>query len=361
MSNNQTAAPLRSRSVIYVAVYLLLLQFALPRAIPTEWIYRHRVDYEMAKPNMAGNLSLAMDRIAREITENPGQDYIFLLGDSVTYSGPGGADQSIGYFLEQWLSAHGQSVRVYNLAEPAMLGADTYTTVLMLKEHGIPLKRVVLNQLYSDFYPHPESVALFSWMGDALKARDPEAWTIAHGPAAAPTPWTAQLRQFLLRPVSLWQYKDVLRARLEQSLPIKSASGEVKDTRPWTAKREWLLSLMQDPVYQRLVDPRPLNLTDSAPQVQILTRMFREMEGADILVWLSPLNQELMAQWAQTPEYRANLQRLDAWFATQPVRYVNLESTMASDKFTDNVHMTPEGYRDLAAVLGQQLLAAPAR
>jgi hypothetical protein len=350
----------RPRTLVYVLLYLVILQVALNFLVPTDWIYHYRVEYDMAKSSIPTNLNLAMDRIAAEIRRNPSQDYIILLGDSVTYSGPGGPEQSIGFYLENWMREHGQPVRVYNLAQPAMLGADVYATLLLLKEHGIPLHRVVLNQLYSDFYKHPADVPLFSWMGDDLHRLDPQAWELAHGPAAAPASWQSRLRQAMLSHVTLWRYRDVLRFQLNRVLPV-AASAEVKDTRPWTAKQAWLTKLMEDPMYQRFVDPRPLDLTTENPQVVLLRKMIREMDGARVLIWWSPLNQELMKPWVSKPEYQANAQRLDAFFASLPVDYVNLESAMPSDLFTDHVHLTPDGYRDLAAMLGQRLLAAQAR
>jgi hypothetical protein len=349
-----------ARTVIYVLLYLLILQFSLDFLVPTDWVYHYRVEYDMAKPSIPKTLDLAMERIAAEIRKEPSQEYIILLGDSVTYSGPGGAEQSIGYYLQDWMREHGQPVKVYNLAQPAMLGADTYATLLMLKEHGIPLHRVVLNQLYSDFYKHPADVPLFSWMGEDLHRLDPQAWQIAHGPATAPVTWQVQLRQALLSHVALWRYRNVLRFRLNHVVPVL-ASAEVKDTRPWTAKRAWLSQLMEEPMYQRFVDPRPLDTTPANPQVQLVQKMLLELSDARVLVWFSPLNQELMAPWVGKPEYRANVQRLDAYFRGLSVDYFNLESAMPSDLFTDHVHLTPDGYRNLAAMLGQRLLTMQER
>lgn len=343
-------------TVGFVLLFCVVLQATIGLMIPTRWFYNYRVDYESVKGNMAAGLHLAIDRIAAEIEANPNQEYVVLLGDSVTYSGPGGPEQSIGYYLEQWGGAQGRPLKVYNLAEPGMMAGDIYTVLLMLQERQVPLKRVALNLIYAGFPARGPGQPYFGWLGEELHRLDRTAWERAGGSESQRPDWTKRFRQTILGPLALWQYRDVLRAHLLAPFGL-GASTEVIDVRPWTEKPT-LKELMRQPLYQSVVDPRPLDLTEANPNVYLWNRMIERLEGSDVLVYFSPVNQGLMGEWTKEPGYQANVKQIDALFTSKPIRYVNWESGLLDDAlFTDHLHMVPEGYQRLAAAIGQALLA----
>lgn len=346
------------RTTIYVLLFAALIQFGLPRVVPESWVLSQRVDYDTVKNNMATDLGAAMDTAAREIRRHPDQDYIIMIGDSVSYSAPGTADQSISHYLEQYGALHGHPLKVYNFAQPGMMTGDVYTVVLMLKEHRVPLGRVVLNQLYPDFTYHASSEPMFQWLGDELQRLDPEAWHIAHGEAMPATKPLVRARQQLLRGISLWRYRDFLRARLYSALHVDN-SAEAKDTRLWTAKKLWMNALMKEPMYQRSVDPQPLDLTEANPEVALDERMFDALRESRLTVWFAPFNQELMAAGVAQPGYQENLKQLDAWYRShQQIDYVQLRTAIDPALFTDHVHLAPEGYAKVASMLGERILTA---
>lgn len=340
----------------FVLLFCVVLQATIGLLIPTRWLYNYRVDYESVKNNMAAGLHLAIDRIDAEIKANPNQEYVILLGDSVTYSGPGGPEQSIGYYLEQWGQAQGHPLKVYNLAEPGMMAGDIYTVLLMLQEKHIPLKRVALNLIYAGFPAKGPGQPYFAWLGEELRRLDRTAWEKAGGAESQRPDWTKQFRTTVLKPIALWQYRDLLRAHLLSPLGL-GASAEVIDVRPWTEKPT-LKELMRQPLYQSVVDPRPLDLTEANPNVYLWNKMIERLQGSDVLVYFSPVNQGLMGEWTQNPGYKANVKQIDALFANKPIRYVDWESGFMPDAlFTDHLHMVPEGYQGLAAAIGEALLA----
>lgn len=343
------------KTLIYVAIYALILQFIPDRVVPLDWVHHYRIEYPVIKNNMAANLNLAMARAAREIRLNPQQEYVILLGDSVTYSGPGTPEESIGHYLEQWSRERGRPLRVYNFAQPGMMGADTYAQVLMLAEHRIPLDRVVINQVYSHFAPRPPGEPIFGWLGDELYRLDRAAWQLAGGTQAHVPPLTRWVRERAVGWNKIWQYRDILRTHLNRFDPV-AAPGEVRDVRPWYQKREALEQQMDNIMYQRFVDPRPLDLGPGSAHAQMLERTVDRLQGARVLFWFSPVNHALLGKWTDKPGYRANRNRIDAWFEARPVTYLNLEHAVASDLFTDHVHLLPEGYRQVAATLGARLL-----
>jgi lysophospholipase L1-like esterase len=96
-------------------------------------------------------------------------------------------------------------------------------------------------------------------------------------------------------------------------------------------------------------------MTDANPQIYFLERIFAKTQGSQVLVYLSPVNQQLMDNYVQNQGYQDNVHRIDQWMATQPVTYVNLEKAMDQRYFADHLHMTPEGYQQLASMLLKKL------
>lgn len=340
------------RVVAWLVLILVVLQVGLPYVIPGSWVYHYRVEYNMVKDHMATGLDRAIVQIANEIKANPAQEYVVLLGDSVTYSGPGAPEQSIGYYLEEWSRNQGRPVKVYTLAEPGMMPGDFYTVLLMLRAHNIPLQKVAINSIIAHFAKHAPTEALFGWLGEELRRRDHEAWVQAGGERARQPSWTKRFREAVLRPVTLWEYRDVIRYHLGLG-----TTAEVADTRPWTEKPT-LKELMRKPLYQRMVEPKPLDMTAKNPTVYLWEKILTNLKatGTDVLVYTSPVNQALMGEWVSNPGYQANMQRIDDFFKGEPAKYVNWEKALPDSLFADHVHLTPEGYRKLAAMIGEQLL-----
>lgn len=339
--------------ILWVLVLLLALQFSLVQLIPSTWIYHYRVDFETVKGDVALGMHRAIELIAREVRQNPDLDYVILLGDSIAYSGPGAPTQTIAYYLEEWGGAQGRPWRVYNLGEPAMKAGDFYALLLLLAEHGIPLKRIALNLTYFQFFPHPPGESWVRWMGDDLRRLDPVAWQEAHG-FENPRPTLGQrLASTFLQRLALYRYRDLLRTRLLAATRLQERQ-EILDLRPWTEKPH-LSALMKEPIYQRYVDPTPFRMDQSNPAAVLMQRFLARARDSQLLVFFSPVNQGLLAPWVNDPGYRANLARIDAFFAPEGARYVDWERGFPSALFTDHVHLTPAGYRLLAQRIGQRL------
>ena len=62
---------------------------------------------------------------------------------------------------------------------------------------------------------------------------------------------------------------------------------------------------------QALVDPTPVDLSGKSVSVQMWERIIRECQGAELRVFFSPVNQELLGPWLANPGYQENLKRLD--------------------------------------------------
>lgn len=340
----------------YAVAYLLILQFTLGLLVPESWTYHYRVPYDAFKEGPQ-TLELALNHIEREIRSEGLSDYVILLGDSVMYSGPGGPERSIGYYMERLAEAGGRSLRVFNLAQPAMQVGDVYIVLDKLRRRGIATDRLVINLTYAGFVNRQDGTPIVYWLGDDLKQVDPEAWgryraSLVSSPQAtiSRTP-VERLNAGLRRLIPLLAYQPVLKGRLLQAV---LSTAEVYDTRPWTEK-PGLPELMKEYMYQRGFSPEPFDMTNANPQIDFLERILAQTADHPPLVFLTPTNQVLMAANTTHPGYQANLRAVDAWFAEQAVVYRNWESALPDRLFTDQVHLTPEGYEVLAGMILQTL------
>lgn len=345
-----------SSAWLYAALYLLILQFVLGLVVPTSWTYYYRVPYEAFKEG-PHTLDLALDHIEREIRREGLTDYVILLGDSVMYSGPGGPEQSIGYYMEQLAQAEGRPLRVFNLAQPAMQVGDQYIILDKLRRRGIATDRLVINLVYAGFVNRADGTPIVYWLGDDLQQVDPEAWdryrtSLVESPQAtlSRTP-VERLNTVLRKNIPLLSYQPILKGRLFQ---VVRSSAEVYDTRPWTEK-PGLPDLMKEYMYQRGFNPEPFDMSAANPQIDFLERILAQTADHPPLIFLSPTNQVLMEANTTHPGYQANLRAVDAWFAEQPAVYRNWESALPDGLFTDQVHLTPEGYKVLAGMILQTL------
>jgi len=346
----------------YVLAYLLILQFTIGLVVPSSWVYWYRVPYETFKddPHV---LDVALDRIADETRREQITDYVFLLGDSVMYSGPGGPEQSIGYYLEQLSAERGRPLRAYNLAQPAMQAGDIYIVLQKIRKRGLSTDHVVIDLMYGGFVARTPNPPIVYWLGDDLREVDPEAWAeygealLQIAEARMARTWKERLDLFLRRHVSLWTYRATLRKQLLRRI---QQSEEVYNTQPWYEK-PYLPDLMKDAQYQKLFDPEPFDMTEANPQIGFLERILAATADHPPLIFLTPANQVLMEANTSDPGYQANLRALDAWFADKPAYYYNWESALPDRLFADHVHLTPEGYEVLAGMILDALEEMEAR
>lgn len=127
-------------------IFLVLSQIAFAAAVPLSLAHNYRMGYNVVKDNLA-DVGATLDLIAKDIRARHLDDYVILLGDSVTYSGPGGPTQSVSRHMNEVASSGGLPP-VYNAAIPAAQMGDFYTLLLMLDERGISTDHVTLNLIY---------------------------------------------------------------------------------------------------------------------------------------------------------------------------------------------------------------------
>ncbi|MHB0884759.1 MAG: hypothetical protein ACYC41_02585 [Bacillota bacterium] len=349
------------RALAYTLIYLLVIQLVLGLVVPVGLVYHYRLDFNVVKNSPAADYDVVLDQVGREIKREKLTDYLVILGDSVGYSGPGGSEQSLGYYLEDISKAQGRPMRVFNLSMPAMQAGDIYTADLKLREHGISDRHVAVNFIYGGFVARNPDPPAATWFQDDLRRLDPEAYAYAVPSLKAngrikPSGYADWFRRVIYPRVPILRYRDFLRAAIDRHIP-GSGPDEVADTRPWSDK-PGLPQLLQAHEYQRLFDDTPFVMDESNPQVYFFDRLIAraQADGSDLTFFQTPANPELMKANVAKPGYAANLRRITEYFAAKPTRFIDLEGQISPRLFADHLHLVPEGYRQMAGLLWQDWL-----
>lgn len=347
----------------WFVVYLLFLELALAAIMPGRITLGQRMDYSVVEKNQKA-IDIYLESIQHQIKQEHLDDYIIILGDSVAYSGPGPSSQSIGAHLQAlYLAQQGaHAPQVFNLSFPAMQVGDIYTMLLKFDQYGISTDNVIINVLYAGFLPrHPGPPAVF-WLKQDLRQLAPEAYQRVDDHLQAngyqvPRPFYGTLHDVIWQKVALFKYKDFLHREAKSQWvawnQAEESNDAIGDDRPWYDKPE-LPELLQQEQYQRDFSDQKIDMSPANPQIFFLNKIIEHQQGKKTLIFLAGTNQELMKDRVSSPGYQTNLNRIDNFLSDQPVTYLNLQGVIPDQLFTDHVHLTGEGYRELARILGEK-------
>ncbi len=344
----------------YVLGYLLLIQLALPYLLPFDLIFRDRMDYNLVKDNLS-SIDVILDNISRQIRQEHLENYIIILGDSVAYSGPGDASQSIGHYMQDLADESSllSPPRIYNLSMPAMQMGDIYTMLLKLDEHQISTQNLIVDVAYQGFVVRNPDPAIVFWLQEDLKALDRVSYDHVLGNLEANTHHNDSTLQTDVHKL-LWENVAILRCSgfvkkgmLQEGRAIIGAGpmdDSIGDARVWSAK-PGLREFLRQAEYERDFSPQDFDLSNDNPQIYFLDNIIAHQQGKHTLVFMAAANQELMNDKVSAPGYVRNLQQVDNYFKSQPVQYINMYGQINSDLFSDHLHLVADGYRELARML----------
>ncbi|SMB88061.1 hypothetical protein SAMN00017405_1827 [Desulfonispora thiosulfatigenes DSM 11270] len=341
------------KAIKYVILYLLIIQIFLGGLIPLSWGYTYRMDYELVKDNLS-NIDIILEKISTKIKKENIQEYIVVLGDSVGYSGPCSAYDSIGANLQNIAQENGRdNLAIFNLSMPAMQTGDIYTMILKLKEHNISTENLIVNLIYAGFVnrnPDPPSVF---WLKDELKRLDQESFTYVLPNLEANQYRENKKTEFkasILNKISLFKYKDFLKKKAEDIYKRETPHDPMGDARPWNEK-EGLAEALQTPEYLLGFAPEPFVMTQENPQIYFIDKIIEQQKDKNTLIYLAGTNEVLMNEQVNTLGYQNNLKSIDNYFQYKPIKLLNLQNEIPEKYFTDHVHLTQEGYQKLASIL----------
>lgn len=341
----------------YFLIFLLLFELGLRLCPPIGLVYDERFNYQIFKdhPDL---MDVYLDHLAGDLQDSG--EYIIILGDSVNYSGPGPASQSMAHFLQGLADRDlpDRHLRVINLSQPAMQTGDIYTQLLMLDEHGISTDHVIINLIYTGFVArHYGNEAIF-WLDRDLARLDFPSLEVAHFGAAPPFTFNQRLGKWLERHVALVAWAPVLKEYCwyyAQTLLMGDANPYLEEDllRPWHEKA-WLREYLARPEYERDLSDEAFDMRPVNTQIYFLDRIIAHQAGSSTLIFLAGPNPELMADKVSKPGFIANMARIDQYFADQPVAYMNLNGRLDQTLYTDQIHLTAAGYEELAGLIWER-------
>lgn len=346
-------------AIVCFLIYMLIVQTGLPGWAKLDLVYQYRIKYDFVL-NETANLDVVLEKIAAEIKREKLQDYIIILGDSVAYSGPGPSSQSLAYYMQDMAREKGSpGLRVYNLAAPAMQAGDIYTMLLKLERLGISTDHLIINVIYAGFVQRqPDPPAVF-WLQKDLKKLDPEAYRTvlpqlqANGHKKEEN-LPERVHNYLVSHLNIYRYRYFLRQDLTRQYylarRIPLPSDALGDARPWTEKPD-LDKLLEQREYKKGFSAQTFDMSEKNPQVYFLNKIIARQINKQTLFFLAGINDVLLAQQVNRPGYVKNLELIDRYFAGKGVSYLNLQSKIDASLFSDHVHLTAEGYRELSGIL----------
>ncbi|MCL2766968.1 MAG: hypothetical protein FWD21_04720 [Peptococcaceae bacterium] len=354
------------KAAAFFLVYLLLIQFYLPYLAPSWVIYEHRLDYDLVKDRPT-NMEAVLEQVRLIIKREQFTEYVIILGDSVAYSNPGPANESITSRLNEIWLQEGVGYPVFNLAMPAMQLGDVYTMLLKMQRHGISSDRLIINITYAGFIERdPEPPAVY-WLVEQLKYLDnaayekiepilPDYAKIDDISITDLDSVKKRLNTLLYENFCILKYKDIF-----QRLYTKKTGRGKKpyDTspppvQPWHTKA-FLPELLQQPEYQRDFNVTPFVMDDSNPQYYFLEKIMEIQQGKNTLVFLSGINDRLMEKNISKPGYQENLSRIDEYFIGKDAIYINMYYLIDNEFFSDHIHLTADGYNLLSGILLEEI------
>jgi hypothetical protein len=355
------------RMLGYVALILLLLQVPIRYWITWDDVHHYRLEYNLFKddPRL---LDTSLDKLADHIKKQKLQNYLIVLGDSVTYGTPESSDHTIGYYLEERiLKDKGELQAVFNLSMPAMQAGDLYTVLLMLDERNISRENIVINVRYSSFVERTPGPPIVFWLGPELQQLDPTTYEqirshMAQNGRVEERNLTALFTQNILDPITnaipYFNHKDFIEHKFKittQTLLTGSRpSDALGDIRPWHMK-ENLREVLKAKEYVDGFNPKTFDMSDKNLHVYFMNKIIEHQRDTQTLIFLSGTNDELSKEYIQHEGYQSNLKLIDDYFAKQPVDYLNLHGVIDPNLFTDHTHFTKEGYEQIANLLWDEI------
>ncbi|MFD0695065.1 hypothetical protein ACFQZT_13235 [Paenibacillus sp. GCM10027628] len=348
-----------AKTFIYVLIYVFIIQLSFPALFTTDVFYHNRMDYARAKDNHH-DFQITLEAVKRDIDSKHLQQYLIILGDSVMYGSPGNSNQNVNAYMQQSFR-----LPIYNLSFPGSQIGDLYAMLLKMDALGISSDHLMFNIRYSSFVKRNYWQPVLAWFQDDLRELDPG--TYQHmlslpdvednsQPATFYNQSQKKLNNDVLPYFVPYAYKDywdkwVVQFALKllhQPLPDDTLKGG--DPRPWMEKGD-LSERVNDPNVIAAFDPRPFNMTDANPDIYFLYKIMEHQKDKPTLAVLTGTNHTLARTFVENAKFIINMQALDQFMQKSQnpsFKYVNMEKQIPDTLFTDHLHLTPAGYRQLA-------------
>ncbi|QAY65393.1 hypothetical protein [Paenibacillus protaetiae] len=343
------------KSLCAAAILFLLLQLVPGWIIHPSTVYHYRINYQLFL-NDPDSINVVLDNMKKRIKQDKLDRYILLIGNSVAWGTNETSDHSLGRYLNDEFAHDGEVV--FNLSLPSIQPGDAYTLLLMMRNKGIRTDNVMLGVTYSAFTKSVYGSKPVFWLMDDLRRVDKQAYrdllpqmrTSGYNGSAGIMPlnkWLDERVSDGVHAIPIVKDKEILKAEWARH---KDKSDLLGDPRPWYEKGN-VEQKRENPQYKSFFNPEPFDLSVHNWAVYFMERIYKLQEGKRTLVFVAGGNGEMSKPEVTNPGYVANLQALDRYFAAKPGLYFDLQDRIAPGQFTDHVHLTNDGNRQLAHLL----------
>ncbi|MFZ5351354.1 MAG: hypothetical protein ACOZCL_01380 [Bacillota bacterium] len=359
-----------NRVAIFMIIYLALLNYIIPFAIPDRIVYNYRINFDIVK-NDISNIDAALEHVKRTIEKEKIKSYVIILGDSVAYGSPGPAHGSIGYYLNKLSYEDDKDICFFNLAIPAMQTGDVYTMLLKLWDYDISTDNLIINIWYSNFVKRTYGHPVATWLSEELRKMDYEAYERVennlicerislnqqkHGKAVyKDRAFAVEIKNKVQEHFNMLKYKDYLRGGAHQIYEaLRGRIPEMQAVQPWYEKA-WLVSYMKREEIQWYMNDEPFRMDTHNEDIFFWERILKLQENKNTLVFLAAINEKLLPRETSRQGYKENLKRITDYFSCKDIDFIDFNGKTDYGLFSDHVHLTPKGYRYIAGVLWERV------
>jgi hypothetical protein len=301
-------------------------------------------------------MDTTLKTIKKIINKENLKNYIIILGDSVAYSNPCPPENSIGYYMNSISKNEGKNIRIFNLAAPSMMIGDIYTMLKLLEKYDISTQNLIVDFCYWEFgVKNP-----VFWLTNHIKDLEPEIYKTVvlprqkgKGNLWSNIKW--RIISNLNSNISLLEYREFITFNLKKKVNyfLHEATPTVS---PWY-KKSSLPSIMKNPENKWFYSDNPYTFDKKNPDIYFLDKIIEMQKGKNTVFFLSAMNEKLLGDGASKLGYIQNMNKIDAYFGSKNVKFVNYNKKIDYNLFTDHVHLIPQGYKFLAGDLWKRINA----
>ncbi|MGZ4112468.1 MAG: hypothetical protein ACXVP5_08540 [Tumebacillaceae bacterium] len=327
--------------LLVIGAFVAIDQVAVPLVIGTK--IRAASDYRSPIHFQYGDVKALVDLINED--ESP---KIITTGDSIINGGGvKSASDTIANYLQGDLRQAKSDYHVYNLG---LSGANPGDIYFVVKSLHLTSKDVVVYDLNVSHYGYKSII--FPNITAELAPKYQESQPLYDVLGIKKDKLEDRLQLLVNNTWKLYAYRDVLSDMFKQKYLGKQPIKDYVSYDPWNYM-DWSSRTKGSP--KRGANEYP----DSDPSLLFTKYLIQtvKQEGANILIFNIPLNQQMMKQYdmLNRPMYDKNIARLSKFITDNGATFTNYEKLIPSPYFTDSLHPMKQGNQILAKQLQHDL------
>lgn len=335
------------KGIVFVLLFFLITQLAFSFLLPSSVLYNERPIYDVFKDDVY-SIEATIAQVKRIIIREKLKNYIILLGDSVAYGGVCPPQNSLAFYMNELSIKEGKKVRVFNLSAPSMMLGDIFGMITLLNKYGISTDNLVVQTSYVQFVCRNPVF----WLKHYVNEIDPVGYEkIIDAKLTKPITYkddlVADMNHAVLSKILIYEYRSFVSNYL-RTLTNKLLSQPVYPILPWTKKVQALKTLLNKEENKWYYTDKPIKTDESNLEIYYLNKIIDMQKGKNTLYFLAAMNDNLLGDNVLKPGYMKNMADINKYFNDKEVYFVDYNRKIDYDYFSDNIHLTADGYKHFA-------------